>query len=188
MQKPKDFDTAQAYGNYEPLPAGGYVCKIVGIKETKSKSGNPMINIAIDIAEGEEQGRFEQAYKASARDDKQWPCVIYQVTENKDGNTNGYFKAFTDAVVESNAGFEIQWGDQFASCFKGRLIGVLFGREQYENREGKVLWSTKPRRGYKTVKDIRDGNFKIPEDQPLKGMPESVPDGFEAIEDEELPF
>lgn len=188
MQKPKDFESAKAYGDYEPLPAGGYVCKIVGIEETKSKAGNSMIKIAVDIAEGEEAGRFEQAYKANTQSDKKWPCVIYQVVENRDGSTNGYFKAFTDTAVESNKSFEIQWGEAFAECFKGKLIGVLFGREQYENREGKVVWGTKPQQGYKTVEDIRSGNFKVPEDKPMEGMPKSVPDGFGAIEDEDIPF
>ena len=190
MQKPKDFETAKAYGEYEPLPAGGYVCKIVGIVETKSKAGNSMIKIAVDIAEGDEKGRFEAAYKQNTSMDKKWPAsaTIYQIVENKDGSTNGFFKAFTDTAVESNKGFEIQWGEKFAECFKGKLIGILFGREQYENREGKIVWGTKPKQGYKTVEDIRKGNFKVPEDKPMDGMPKSVPDGFGAIEDEDIPF
>lgn len=190
MEKPKDFETAKAFGEYEALPAGGYVCKIVGINETKSKAGNAMIKIAVDIAEGEEKGRFETAYKQNTNMDKKWPvaATIYQVVENKDGNTNGFFKTFTDTIVESNKGFEIQWGDKFAECFKGKLIGILFGREQYENREGKVVWGTKPQQGYKTVEDIRNGNFKVPEDKPLKGMPASMPEGFEPIGDEDIPF
>ena len=194
MEKPRDFDTAKAWGEYEPLPAGGYVCEIIGVEETLSQKGRKMIKIALDIAEGDEKGRFMESYKTDTRDFKKWPAgaVMYQLTEDSDGNTHGRFKQFTDCVVESNKGFEIVWGQHFGACFKGKLVGVIFGREQYAAREtGELKWSTKPQ-FFKTVGEIREGKFKVPEDKPYEGQGGgggmSVPSGFGPIKDEDIPF
>lgn len=192
MEKPKDFDTAKATGEYKALDAGGYVCEIIGVDETMSKTGKKMIKIALDIAEGDEKGRFMESYKSDTREFKKWPAsaVVYQLTEDKDGNTHGRFKQFTNCVVDSNTGFEIEWGKMFGTCFKGKLVGVLFGREQYKSQQdGKVRWSTKPQ-FFKTVDEIRKGDFKIPEDKPLAaGKQEAeIPEGFSEIKDEDIPF
>ncbi len=191
MEKPRDFDTAKPWGEYEALPAGGYVCEIIGVDETMSKTNKKMIKIALDIAEGDEKGRFMEAYKADAREFKKWPngAVVYQLTEDSDGNTHGRFKQFTDCVIDSNNGFEIKWGKEFGACFKGRRVGVVFGREQYESQQdGKLKWSTKPQ-FFKTIEDIRKGNFKVPEDKllekPASGSPSS---GFAPIRDDDIPF
>lgn len=191
MDKPKDFDTAKAWGEYEPLPAGGYVCEIIGIDETMSRTGKKMIKIAVDIAEGDEKGRFMESYKADSRKFKKWPngAVVYQLTEDQDGNTHGRFKQFTECVIDSNNGFEIKWGKEFGACFKGKLIGVVFGREQYESQQdGKLKWSTKPQ-FFKTVQEIRDGRFKVPEDKLLNAKNTNPTEaGFGPISDDDIPF
>lgn len=190
MQKPNDFDTAKATGEYSPLPAGGYVCKIVGVEETKSKNGKDMVKIALDIVEGEEKDRFMNQYKSDTREFKKWPvgATMYQLTYDQNGNTHGRFKQFTNCAVESNPGFEIVWGNGFAGCFKGKLVGVVFGREQYEAQDGNLRWNTKAQ-FFKTVEEIRSGDFKVPEDKLLKkAAASSVPEGFEAINDKDIPF
>lgn len=193
MQKPKDFDTAKATGEYIPLPAGGYICKIIGVEETKSKAGNHMLKIAVDIAEGDEQGRFMDEFRSDTRPDKKWPNsgIIYQLTEDKEGNTHGGFKSFTNCVVESNNGFEIVWGDKFAECFRNKLVGMTFGREQYVNKDGELRWSTKPK-FFKTVEQIKSGDFKVPEDKPFDDNGTSgssgIPSGFGQISDDDIPF
>lgn len=191
MQKPKDYDEVKATGEYTPLEAGGYVCKIIGVEETTSRNGRDMIKIAIDIAEGDEADRFTNEYKANTKEDKKWPNagMVYQLTHDNEGKTHGRFKQFTECVVESNKGFEIAWGNDFADCFKGKLIGALFGREQWETQEGDKRWSTKIR-SFKAVEDIRNGNFSVPKDRPLEDdkAKNSVPSGFESIDDEDMPF
>lgn len=195
MNKPKDFDTARATGEYTPLAAGGYVCRIVGVEETKSKAGRDMLKIALDIAEGKEQGRFMNEFKADTRPDKKWPNsgIMYQLTLDQNGNTNGGFKSFTNCVVDSNNGFQIAWGKDFAMCFKDKLVGVLFGREQYANQNGELRWSVKPK-FFKTAEQIRTDDFKTPEDKLYNrsaqsggsGQPFGV--GFSDISDEDIPF
>lgn len=192
MEKPKDFDTAKPTGEYKALPAGGYVCKIIGVEEMMSKTQKKMIKIALDIAEGEEKGRFMEQYKSDTRDFKKWPAsaVVYQLTYTPEGKTHGRFKQFTECATASNSGFEIEWGEGFAKCFKDKLIGVIFGREQYESQQdGKLRWSTKAQ-FFKTVEEIRSGDFTVPEDKPLKdsGKQNSVPEGFSEITDDDIPF
>lgn len=192
MEKPKDFDTVKATGEYKTLEAGGYVCKIIGVDETMSKTGKKMIKIALDIAEGDEKGHFMEIYKSDTREFKKWPAsaVVYQLTEDKDGNTHGRFKQFTNCVVDSNAGFEIEWGKTFGACFKNKLVGALFGREQYKSQQdGNLRWSTRPQ-FFKAVDEIRKGDFKIPKDKPLAAGKQEVeiPEGFSEIKDEDIPF
>lgn len=57
---------------------------------------------------------------------------------DNDGNCNRSFKTFTTSVEHSNAGFEVEWGDGFCQCFKGRKIGGVFGEQMdYYNDEEK---------------------------------------------------
>lgn len=194
MEKPRDFDTARAWGGYEPLPAGGYVCKIIGVEETTSRAGNAMVKVALDIAEGDEEGRFMETYRNDTREGKKWPNagVAWVLTEDSEGNTHGRFKQFIDCVAASNPGFEVAWGIGFCGCFKGRRIGAVFGREQYRGNDGRVRWATKPQ-CFKAAGDIREGNYRLPEDRLLEGsaagrQPGSIPEGFRAINDDEIPF
>ena len=171
MQKPQDFDNVQAFGDFVPLPAGGYVCRIMGVEETAARESKaPMIKISLDIAEGQFKDYFANQYRANTRADKKWSysAIINQLVYDTSGNnsTNRGFKTFVTSVCESNQGFNVAWGDGFAACFKNRLVGVLFGREEYIGTDGKTHWSTKAL-NFRSVKTIRDGNFEIPADKPL---------------------
>ena len=50
-----DYEKTQAYGDYEALPKGGYVVKILGA-ELCSNSVGQYVKISCDIAEGEYAG------------------------------------------------------------------------------------------------------------------------------------
>lgn len=134
MNKPQDFDTAIGYG--EALPAGGYVCRIMSVEETVSqKSGAPMIKVSLDIAEGPYKDYFANQYRANTRSDKKWSgnAVVNQLVYDPNGanTTNKGFKSFITAAEKSNSSFKTQWGDAFCSCFKNKLVGVIFRREQF---------------------------------------------------------
>lgn len=167
MEKPKDFDTAPCFGNYPKLPAGGYVCRIMSVEETQSKNGADMIKISLDIAEGKYKDFYAARWKEDKRMNRKWGCIVYQLVYATDGtnNTNPGFKSFTTSVTESNNGFAVQWGQGFANCFKNRLIGVLFGREEYLNRNDELHWSTKPMY-FRSTETIRSGDFEVPADKP----------------------
>lgn len=199
MQKPNDYDNVQAYGEFTPLKLGGQICKIMQVKETKSSTGKDMLEISLDIAEGDQKDYYAQQYKTDTRDNKKWGCIVYQLLKDNNENTNRGFKSFITAVENSNAGFKVAWGDKFAACFKGKLIGGVYGREQYLNSYQEKKFSTKCVQ-FRSVEAIRNG-VDVPEDKLLPESqnngydpgytPSSVGDGFMNIPaglDEELPF
>lgn len=199
MKMPNDWNTASREG-FKSLPAGGYVCVIKGVEERLSKSGKPMIAVAVDIADGEFKEYVSKSFKrAVERNPKaKWPNtgMCYCLTENEDGSTNANFKNFVECVKESNQGFEPVWGDNFAAPFKNRKIGVVYCREQYKGTDGNLHWSVKPDFGhFKSVNDIKEGKYTVPDDKPLKDESRAntansdyVPNGFEVIPEDDVPF
>ena len=200
MQKPNDWNTAPRE-RFRSLQAGGYVCVIKGVEERTTKEGKPMIAVAVDIAEGEFEGYVKKAFERALKRNQnaKWPNsgMCYCLTKNEDGSTNPNFKNFVESVKESNPGFEPMWGDNFATQFKNRKIGVVYCREQYEGNDGNPRWSAKPDFGhFKSISDIKEGKYTVPEDKPLKAKPKvntvasdnDIPEGFEIIDENEIPF
>lgn len=177
MIKPRDFDNVSAYGEFKPLELGGHICRIMRVEETKSSTGKDMIVISLDTAPQDKQpGYYTEQYRADDRPDKKWGCRVFQLVLDKDGNTNRGFKTFITAVEKSNPGFQVQWGDGFAACFKNRLIGGVFGREQYMNSVGELKWSTKCVQ-FRSVEAIQQG-VEIPKDRYLQGQ-EQAQSGYQ---------
>lgn len=199
MNKPQDYDTTKEFTSFTPLEPGGYICKIVQVQETTSKNGNPMLKIGLDIAEGPNKGFYTEMFKNDTRADKKWGCVVNQLVYDSNGGntTNRGFKTFITCVENSNKGFNVAWGDKFCDCFKGKLIGGAFGREQYLGNDGNLHWSTKCR-WFRSVDEIRAG-IPVPDDKLYEGSaPQAsaaaVPPPFdpnayeEVIPDSSLPF
>lgn len=201
MQKPNDYDQTIANPDgFEALPAGGYVCKIMEVKEVKSSTGKEMLKISLDIAEGEKKDFFANAYKADDRKEKKWGAVMHIVTEGDYGTAN--LKRFVTAVERSNKGFAVAWGAKFEACFKGKLVGCLFREEDYLNAMNEKKTAVKPFM-FRTADKIREG-VPVPERKELSdedydkaadhaALPDPMKDadGFMNIPDgiaEELPF
>lgn len=182
MQKPQDFEQVQAYTGFTPLEAGGHICKIMNVEETKSQKGSrPMIVISIDTDKTDKQpSYFTEQYKSNTKPNKKWSnnAVARQLVFDADGNTNKGFKTFIEAVEKSNNGFKVAWGDGFANCFKGKLVGGVFGREEYMNNDtGECKFATKFQ-SFRTVEDIKNG-VEVPKDKllnPSGGNSSNTPD------------
>lgn len=184
MIKPNDFDNTLAYGEFTPLELGGHICKIMSVEERTSSTGKPMVVIALDTAPQDKQpGYYAEQYRNDTRQEKKWGCNVYQLVYDNDGRTNRGFKTFVTSVEKSNPGFRVQWGDGFAACFKGRLIGGVFGREEYEKQDGTTAWSTKCV-GFRSVEAIQNG-VEVPKDRPLKKQtaPAYVPERASTVND-----
>lgn len=191
MQKPHDFETAQGYTDFEALELGGHICRIMSLEEVKSSLGKDMIKVSLDIAEGKQANYYSNQYKNNTKADKKWGCIVYQLVLDAEGNTNKGFKTFIDAVEKSNTGFVTQWGANFGDQFKGKLIGGVFGREQYKNANQELKFATKCM-SFKTVEQIRKG-VPVPKDKLLQGVQAQptnstafVPTTYE--DDDDLPF
>lgn len=185
MVKPSNYDNVQEYGEFKPLELGGHICKIMSVEETKSSTGKDMLKIFLDIAEGEQANYYAEQYKADSRADKKWGCIVYQLTEDKDGNTNRGLKTFITSVEKSNKGFTVAWGDNFTTCLKGKVIGGVFGREQYQNSKGELKFITKCV-SFRSVDTVRAG-VDVPADKLLQGAAPTgiatsgIPSNFEEV-------
>lgn len=171
MEKPRNYDNTQSYGNYEPIPSGNYTLVILNVEETVSTTNKPMLKINLDVKEGEQRGRFTQEYNNDTRQNKKWPCQYFQPIYDRDGNCSRGFKTFINSVAISNPGFDPNsiWGDHFESNFKRMVIGGGFRREQYLNDKRELKWSTK----CYTLFPVEEVSTRPkPEDKPLDPTPE----------------
>ena len=153
-------------GEFAKLPAGGYVCRVIDAKLTKSKAGNPMLVIFIDIAQGEFQGHFKDAFDRvrSSRPDIKWDNsgIYRQLIFSNDGKVSRFFKGLLTCFEKSNSGFSFNPHSFTEETLIGSFIGFVFAEEEYKKLDGSIgtrVFAKFPR----TVNDIQNGNFKVPE-------------------------
>ena len=162
LNKPNDYETAQAYGEFKPITAGGHIMKIMSVEVVTSSTGKEMLKISLDTASDDTQPAFfADKYRRDTRTEKKWGCVMYQLVYDDQGTTNRGFKTFITSVEESNPGFTVAWGASFEACLKNKRVGAIFREEEYEKTDGSVGRSTKPF-AFRSVETIKDG-VEIPE-------------------------
>lgn len=202
MDKPNGYDEVQAYGEFQALPPGGYICKILKTEERNTTNGMPMIAAVLDIVEGEYKDYFRNLFDERKKNNTditkqiKYPndgiayIFVYEYQSNK---TSRQFKSFCQAIEDS--GTQIVWGENFQNSIQEANIGVVFRREQ-EEYNGKLYWHTKPY-VFKSCESIKKGDYKIPDDKAAKqvsvsddspfGSDEPFPDSFEKA-NEDIPF
>lgn len=194
MQKPQDFEQAQGFTGFEPLQAGGHVCKIMKVEETKSKAGRDMIVIYLDTDKTDSQPNYySNAYKNDNRENKKWNnnAIVRQLVLDVEGNTNRGFKTFVDMVEKCNNGFKVVWGEKFADCFKGKLVGALFGEEEYLNSYGESKFTCKFQ-AWRTVEEVKAG-LEAPKKKELNPTGNSnqgfnLSEDITPVDDGDMPF
>lgn len=165
-----DYDSVQVGGG-KALPKGGYICRIIKARMTKSSQGLPMVEALFDICEGEYANYFGDKYRDSLQRNpkNEYPnngrAKVVAVDEK--GNTKKTFKGFVTSIEKSNEVNLPREDNAFLKALEGKLIGVIFGREEFEGNDGKTHWATKPR-WYRSVQDIESGNYEVPEDAYLE--------------------
>ena len=173
MKPIKDWEKVQAAGEYEQLPAGGYVVKITDVEDAPEKE---CLFITYDIAEG----KYADHYKDAT------PELVYAHRFVRSYKTTalGMFKAFTSAVEASNTGYKWDWKE---AGLVGRLVGVVLGEEEYENNRGEVRVGLRVV-ATRSAEAIRQGNFKVPEIKRLPPKSASPVAGFTPFNDADVPF
>lgn len=195
IKKFGDYEQTKSYSDFQRLPKGGYVLKIMGAEVCESSNGQ-YIKIGCDIAEGEYKDFFTSEYCGQQSEDKKWHCnyllnVPKDDKSEKDGWTKRRFKTVTEAMEESNPGYHFDWDEK---KFKGKLIGGLFNEREYRANNGEVRTATNLAQ-LCSVEKIRSGDYKIPNDKLLQDSSQSyfqtggnefmsIPDGIQ----DELPF
>ena len=175
----------------EPLPAGGYVAKILNAKVEEYSWGEKLV-ISFDIAEGEYKDFFSKQYKENTREDKKWKGN-FRLTVPQESNQ--YFdsqkRTFGNAIwaiEKSNNGYHWDWNE---TALKGKMVGVLFRNFEWAMDDGRSGWATECCT-LVSVEDVRTGNFKHPKDKPLKNKPvnNAPASNFTVLDDsaDDLPF
>ena len=185
-----DVEIKRNSGSGEPLPAGGYVAKIMNAEVKQYDWGEKLV-ISFDIAEGEYKDFFANQYKANTNEDKKWKGN-FRITVPQE--SNAYFasqkRMFGNAIAcieESNAGYHWNWDE---TTLKGKAVGVIFRNFEWETDTGATGWSTECGT-FVSVDDIKNGKFRPMKDRPLKKKAtESAPvtTDFTSIDDSDLPF
>ncbi len=197
MRKFNNWENVKAAGEYTPLPAGGYVVKIMDAKEVAFNGRNgdfSRLDVSLDILEGEYKDYYKNDYKNQNAEDKKWKGVLRLYIPKEDGTkedewTKSVCKAFTEAVEDSNQGYHWDWDE---TTLKGKTFGCLFRREEWEFN-GNSGWKTQPFRAV-PVSTIRENKFEIPKDKPLSNKStvqptgNTKPDTVQILDDGDLPF
>lgn len=139
MKKPSDWDTTPAItGEYTPLPAGGYECRIVKVMLGESRNRAPMMTIAFDIESGKHAGYYRKQYEGrkAGNPEAKWGGMYYQLTA---GDQKGRFKGMLQNIEKSNPGYTWDWNEQ---SLVGKVFGGKFREEEYIYN-GKIYTSTK---------------------------------------------
>lgn len=191
MQKPNNYEETQASGSYTPISVGGHHLVIKKVEEMKSSTGKPMLRVYLDTAKNDLQpGFFTAEFKNDIRPDKKWPHAgtQYIVVEDNDGKCSRSFKTFMTCFEHSN-NCEAVWGDNFASQFKNKKIGGIFGQVENEYN-GKVTMRNELRW---FCSDDKVAEAKIPDPKYLekKTTSQTTDMGFMEIDEDagdSLPF
>lgn len=179
MKKIENYENVQANsGEFERPGAGGYVCLITNVEDVPmgADGKGDYLKIQFDIAHGDFAGYYSDLHSKKGF----W---LGSFVRSYKESALGMFKHFTNCVEETNAGYK--WNFEEKSLC-GKFIGLVFGEEEYLDKERKVRTRTYVK-DIKTTEQIKSGDFKIPE---LKKLPvdTSVPSGFTQGVNEDLPF
>lgn len=211
MKKFNGYEEAQVIqgGSFEKLPPGGYVLRVLGVREEPPKSPKSYgrLVLQVDIAEGEKKDFFKKQYEESTIEDKKWKGTasiycpitdeegIRQMSE-KEVDQNNYtkrrFKTTMALFEEANNGYVWDWDE---SKLKNKIIGGIYGTRN-TRIDGRDISYT-AFRYFESVANIRDGKFKIPEAKTDSGYGGGSSSGAKAddngfmdmqIGPEEIPF
>lgn len=172
-----------------PLPAGGYVAKIIKTEIASNDYGDRLI-VYFDITEGEHKGHFNENYAAQTSEDKKWKGAYRLSVPKDDGSekdewSKRSFNNFMWAVEDSNPGYHWDWNE---AGLKGKTVGVLFRNKEWE-MNGNTGWTTECC-ATTSADNIRNGKFKMPKDKPLANKSASSV-GYESApipDDDDCPF
>lgn len=192
MKPINNFEKVQPAGSIETIPAGAYVCKIEKCTEEKNKSGSGThLAVLFDIVEGDYRGFFMADWKSQTREDKFWRGIIRQnIPDEKSDKYEmqcRFFKAFVNAIEDSNDGYTWDWDEK---KLKGKLIGVVFGEVEKKSQRG-TIYTTALANSVCSVDAARNGTVKIPELKRLSGSSAPFTSSTGPVDvavDDEIPF
>ena len=182
------YDKTKRTKPFQQLPKGAYVIKIMNAKEETWPSGDGVVRIAFDIAEGEYKDFYQKMFDNNPNEDKKWPMDgVFNLNVPSDRSEvyvwNNWNTFFAD-LEDSNGGFVFS-GD--VSTLRGKLIGGLFHIRQSQGDDGTVYDHTQMK-WTRTADDVRDGKYgKLPKDKLIDTSAVKDSGGFDPVK-EAIPF
>ena len=187
FEKPAGYDEVQAGGDFTPIELGGHKLVIKKLEEVTASNGNKYLKVSFDTAPDDKQPNYSaEQYKNDTRDTKKWRGVATLFPTDQQGKTSKTFKQFCTSIERSNNS-KIQWGAGFEASIVGKVIGGIFGEEEYLNSMNEVKTARKLF-WWRSTEGLADA--KVPEkrvlaqDNVATGNDFYTPDNI----DEELPF
>ena len=161
-----NYNTALAKSRemFKPLPAGGYVCKIVDAEFGENKSGDDVLILRIDIAEGEFANFFRNQKEHFNNDNWAYAATVTRKIFDENGDVKPSFATLIDIIEKSNPGFDAYGNSDDEideTALIGKSVGYIFGEYEYKRKDGEIGTNTKAK-FVATVDNVRNGKFKIP--------------------------
>lgn len=148
--RPIDWNNVEeATSEFEKVTPGGYIAIITAVTDEPAKE---YLKMELDIIDGKFAGYFTELCNAKGF----WGLTLYRSYKE---SALGFFKAFKNCVEACNRGYIFN-NDE--TTLKGKVIGIVLGEEEYIANDG----SEKTRlyiHSTKTVDEIKEGKFKVPE-------------------------
>ena len=185
----QDFTSyAKQPSQFEVLPAGGYIAKIIDVDDRDWKGhSEPAHLILMDVAEGEYMAIYKKNNKFA--DNDRW--LTYWFAEPNKSSPEWLLSkvgGIQTSLAESNDKVNLA----NPHSWKGKLVGVVVGDEEVESSSGTVY--VRPYVSYIcSTGRIREGKYKVPKLKKLdvSAVPAvkstDIPDSFSAAEDD-IPF
>jgi hypothetical protein len=150
------YESAEANqgGQFEQLPAGGYICKIKSVEDVQDRQ---YLKIEYDITDGPKRGWYTEIFKRTGKWYGQF-CRSYK------DSAVGFFKGFITAIVESNPGYKWEWAEQ---TLINKNIGLVLAYEEFINKDNNLRERVYVAQNRSTAA-IKAGDFTVPELKRLK--------------------
>lgn len=137
MKKPEGYDEAQAFGEFETLPAGGYKCIIKSVVCQETTNGKEYLKIGFDIAEGKYKDFYQKKFTNDTRPEPKWSGIWTVFTEGYNpGTTNPKFKGLITSIEASNNGFKFSFNEQE---LVNKKVGIVFREEEFIGQQDKQI-------------------------------------------------
>ena len=188
MIKPNGFEEIREFGEYTPIELGGHKLVIMKVEECTASTGNQYIKVSFDTARDDVQPNYySNQYKQDTRDNKKWSGVTTVFPTDNEGKTSRAFKTFCTSIEKSNAGFRMVWGDKFCEALKGKVIGGVFGEEDYYDSTGELKTARKLR-WFRSVEGVMDADVPAKKTAQRTEAQDYTGNWVDVNADDDLPF
>ena len=188
FEKPAGYDDVVVNdGDFTPIQLGGHKLVIKKIEEVTASNGSKYLKVFFDTtADDVQPAYYMDQYTKDTRGDKKWAGVATIFPTDREGKTSKTFKQFCTSIERSNNS-KIQWGAGFENSIVNKVVGGIFGEEEYFNNNGEVKTARKLF-WWRSTESLADA--KIPDKRTVE-KPDTSNDGFMSIPqgiENDLPF